>query len=143
MEYRPATTDDLDLLAEWNHQLIRDEGHRNRMTVPELRERMNGWLASEYRAVLFSVGGEPVAYGLYRESLQEVCLRQFFVRRDRRRMGIGRQAMSILRDRLWPQDKRLMVEVLTTNRAGVEFWKAMGYTEYCLTLEFMPGQAGR
>ena len=31
MEYRFATDSDLDLLAEWNHQLIRDEGHRNPM----------------------------------------------------------------------------------------------------------------
>jgi hypothetical protein len=30
------------LLAELNHQLIRDEGHRNRMTVPELKRRMRG-----------------------------------------------------------------------------------------------------
>ena len=28
MQYRPANNDDLDLLAEWNHQLIRDEGHQ-------------------------------------------------------------------------------------------------------------------
>ena len=43
MDYRLANNDDLDLLAEWNHQLIQDEGHRNRMTAPELRERMRGW----------------------------------------------------------------------------------------------------
>ena len=28
---------DLDLLADWNRQLIQDEGHRNRMTVAELK----------------------------------------------------------------------------------------------------------
>ena len=135
MEYHFTTDDDLDLLAEWNHQLIRDEGHRNRMTVPELRERMRGWLASDYRAVLFSVDGEPVAYGLYRESPEEVYLRQFFVRRDRRGTGLGRRAMEILRHQIWPKGKRLTVEVLTANRTGIEFWKAVGYTEYCLTLE--------
>jgi hypothetical protein len=40
MRYRFADNTALDLLSEWNHQLIRDEGHRNTMTIPELRDRM-------------------------------------------------------------------------------------------------------
>jgi len=38
---------DCPLLAGSNHQLIRAEGHRNRMTVAELEGRMRDWLASE------------------------------------------------------------------------------------------------
>lgn len=53
MNYRFATDADIPLLARWNHALIRDEGHRNAMTIPELETRMQGWLASEYRAVIF------------------------------------------------------------------------------------------
>jgi hypothetical protein len=49
--HRLADDQDIDLLAEWNHQLIRDEGHRNSMTVPELKQRMEGWLTGEYKAV--------------------------------------------------------------------------------------------
>ncbi len=139
MEYRFATDADLDLLAEWNHQLIRDEGHRNPMTVPELHERMRGWLAGDYRAVLFFDAGEPVAYALYRESPDEVYLRQFFVRRDRRRTRLGRRAIAILRQRIWPSRKRLTLEVLCQNTAGIRFWRTMGYTDYSLTLEIMPG----
>lgn len=37
-------------------QLIQDEGHRNRMTVAELEQRMRGWIAGEYRAVIFEAG---------------------------------------------------------------------------------------
>jgi GNAT superfamily N-acetyltransferase len=37
VRYRPATAQDLDLLADWNHQMIDDQGHDNPMTVPELR----------------------------------------------------------------------------------------------------------
>ena len=138
MEYRFATSSDLDLLAEWNHQLIRDEGHRNRMTVPELRERMREWLGGEYKAVIFSAEAEPVAYALYKENVTEVYLQQLFVRRDCRRKGIGREAVDILRRRLWPRDKRLTVEVLTANDAAVAFWRSVGYEDYCLTLEIMP-----
>ena len=138
MEYRFATEHDLDLLAGWNHQLIQDEGHRNKMTVPQLRERMKGFLAEDYKAVLFFDEDEPVAYGLYRENPEEVYLRQFFVIRDRRRNGFGRGAIDILCREIWPPRKRLTVEVLVQNTVGVRFWRAVGYKDYCLMLEIMP-----
>jgi len=79
MTFRRATLSDCARLAELNHQLIRDEGHRNPMTVSELEQRMNGWLAGEYTAVLFENDGEVVAYALYREEPEEIYLRQLFV----------------------------------------------------------------
>ena len=36
MKHRLANLSDVAWLADWNHQLIRDEGARNSMTVPEL-----------------------------------------------------------------------------------------------------------
>jgi hypothetical protein len=47
MTFRLASVDDCRLLAEMNHQLIQDEGHRNKMTVAELERRMRGWLSGE------------------------------------------------------------------------------------------------
>lgn len=138
MKFRRATSDDCGLLAELNHQLIRDEGHRNQMSMPELEQRMRGWLASEYTAILFEDGGEAVAYGLYREEAGGIYLRQLFVARTRRRQGIGREAMEILRSKIWPKDKRLTVEVLAGNTAAVAFWRAVGYKDYSLTLEILP-----
>src|SRR5678815_350483 len=96
MTFRFATLDDCPRLAELNHQLIRDEGHRNPMTVAELEQRIRGWLAGEYRAVLFEDAGEVVAYALFREQLEEIYLRQLFVVRHRRSQGIGRRAVEIL-----------------------------------------------
>jgi GNAT superfamily N-acetyltransferase len=142
MNFRRATFDDCALLAELNHQLLRDEGHRNRMTVPELEQRMRGWLASEYAGVIFEEAGAVVAYGLYREQPGEIYLRQFFVVRNRRREGIGRKAFEILRSQIWPRNKRLTVDVLVHNETAVKFWRAVGYKDYCLTLEIMPGADG-
>src|SRR5450759_1746975 len=112
MNFRHATLNDCALLAKLNHQLIRDEGHRNKMTVPELEERMKGWLASEYAAVIFEDGGETVAYALFREEPKEIYLRQLFVVWNRRRQGIGRKAFEILHSQIWPANRRLTVEVL-------------------------------
>jgi GNAT superfamily N-acetyltransferase len=142
MTTRLATLHDSSLLAELNHQLIQDEGHRSKMTVPELDQRMRDWLAAEYRAVVFEDNGEVVAYALYCEKSDEVYLRQLFVVRQRRRQGIGRQALEMLRSQVWPQDKRLTVDVLVANQRALAFWRAAGYTDYCLTLEILPASAG-
>jgi hypothetical protein len=44
IRHRLASSTDLQILGELNHQLIRDEGHRNRMSIPELVTRMGKWL---------------------------------------------------------------------------------------------------
>ena len=138
MTFRAATLDDCPRLAELNHQLIRDEGHRNRMTVPELEQRMRGWISGEYRAVLYEEGGEIVAYALFREQAEEIYLRQLFVVRHRRSQGIGHRVVEILRSQVWPKTKRLTVEVLVANKRAVSFWRSVGYADYALSLEILP-----
>ena len=137
LSWREASDSDLGTLAEWNYQLIRDEGHRNPMTVPELAERMKKWLLVEYRAIIFS-DADPVAYALFKKEKSLIYLRQLFVRRDRRRTGIGRTAFGILRQKIWPSDIRLTVDVLCRNVGTVAFWRSVGYQDYCLTLEIIP-----
>jgi GNAT superfamily N-acetyltransferase len=131
---------DVGLLAEWNHQLIEDEGHSNPMSLAELAQRMRVWLQTDYRGVIFWEG-EPVAYALYRKTDGQVHLRQFFVRRDRRRQGIGRRAIALLRHDVWPKDVRLTVDVLCSNLPAVAFWRSVGYRDYSLTLD-MPAGSG-
>lgn len=138
MTYRAATLDDCARLAELNHQLIHDEGHRNPMTVPELEQRMRGWLSSEYRAMIYEEAGEVVAYALFCEREREIYLRQLFVVRHCRNQGIGRRAVEILRSKIWPKNKRLTVEVLTKNKRAVNFWRSAGYADYSLSLEILP-----
>jgi predicted acetyltransferase len=99
---------------------------------------MRGWLQSEYTAILFEESAKPLAYALYRERPEEIYLRQLFVVTNRRRQGIGRQAIEILRQQVWPKNKRLTVEVLVKITAAVAFWRAVGYKDYCLTLEILP-----
>ncbi|MDX9971401.1 MAG: GNAT family N-acetyltransferase [FCB group bacterium] len=137
ISHRFAAENDLDLLAEWNHQLIRDEGHRNTMAVAQLRDRMAGGLVSDYKAILFERDNAPVAYALYRERDDEIYLRQLFVAREYRGLGIGRQAVDTLRSDVWPKGRRLTVDVLVRNEPAVRFWRSVGYSDYCLTLEIM------
>lgn len=139
MKYRIADSNDCPMLAAWNHQLIQDEGHRNPMTIAQLEQRMREWLGSgEYQAILFDEHDETVAYALFRETEKEIYLRQFFVVTHRRREGIGRRAINQLFTECWPKNKRWTVDVLAQNQTAISFWRAMGYTDYALTLELMP-----
>lgn len=66
LEFKLATPDDAAILAEMNRQLIIDEGHRNRMSLVQLQDRMAGRLRSDYRAVIFLCGSVIAGYVLYR-----------------------------------------------------------------------------
>lgn len=138
--HRIATESDCELLGRLNHQLIRDEGHRNPMTAGQLAERMRGWLAEDYLAAIFEIDSQVAAYSLSRERPDHVYLRQFFVVRDRRRERIGHRALEILRTHVWPATKRLTVEVLVENKAAVAFWRAVGFRDYALALEILPDE---
>jgi ribosomal protein S18 acetylase RimI-like enzyme len=138
MRHRTATSVDAMILGELNHQLIQDEGHRNSMTIPELQKRMRDWLDGEYQASIFEDNSGVMAYALYRMEKDFLYLRQFFVQRHKRRVGIGRKCMGILFSEVWPQDKRIVVEVLCLNESGISFWRSVGFADYSLSLEIYP-----
>jgi len=138
MEYRKAQQDDVPLLAELNQQLIKDEGHKNLMSLAQLEKRMLSWIKGEYIAMLFTEDHKILAYALYRDTPEEVHLRQFFVLGKFRRRGLGRHCVKLLRTEIWPSDKRITVDVLCNNEAGLFFWRAVGFNDYCLTLEINP-----
>jgi GNAT superfamily N-acetyltransferase len=139
IRYRIATLDDVPVLSVMNRQLVEDEGHRNQSkTAAWFAARMRDFLNGEYEAVLFEFEGEVVAYALYtkhRDDKDSIYLKQLFVDRVHRRQGIGREAIRILREEIWPADKRLTVGVLIDNHTARAFYAAVGYREYSLELE--------
>jgi len=93
MEIHLAQNKDIQLLAEMNSQLIKDEGHSNPMSVGELKERMSNWLESEYTAALVKENAQVVGYALWRNENEYLYVRQFFVLPEHRRKGIGKKAI--------------------------------------------------
>jgi GNAT superfamily N-acetyltransferase len=142
MDYRSADSADLPRLAAMNRALIEDEGAANRMSLGELEARMRGWLAGEYRAVIFEIDGAPVGYALFRPDESGVHLRQLFVDRAHRRQGLGREALRRLQAELWPAGARISVEVLVGNARGLAFWRAVGFADHAITLTSTPKPAG-
>ena len=133
---RPRGVDEVERLAAWNMQLIRDERHDNTHERRGARGRdcANGW-PSDYRACgVRDRRARPFGYALFRELPDCMHLRHFFVEREVRRRGLGRRAFERLRRRGFPRDKRVLVEVLTWNAAGLAFWKSVGFSERYLGL---------
>ena len=135
MRYRIAKATDAHLLASMNHSLIRDEGHRNSMSVVELETRMRAWLDGEYQAVLFEDDQGTAGYALFKREPDWIYLRQFYVQPERRRRGIGRAAMTWLLENVWKDAPRIRLDVLAGNSEGIEFWRSLGFAEYCVTME--------
>jgi predicted acetyltransferase len=136
LTFRKAAEADMPQLAELNQQLQIDERHRNRMELVELVPRMTRWCASEgYEAVLFELDGETVGYALYRREPEFYYLKQFFVCRERRRRGIGRRAVEWLAANVWNELPAVCLDVLVQNEPGIAFWRAVGFGDYCITME--------
>lgn len=135
MHHRIAHAEDAVELASLNLRLIQDEGHRNAMSVGQLEDRMRGWLASGYEAVLIEDGAAVVGYALFRREPEHVYLRQFFVLPTCRRQGVGRAALRWLWAHAWQGADRLRLDVLVDNRRARDFWHSVGFREYCVTME--------
>jgi ribosomal protein S18 acetylase RimI-like enzyme len=132
---RRADSSDSPILAELNQRLIRDEGHRNRMSLAELESRMKKWLTGEYAAHLFELNTAVIGYALYRRDSDCIYIRQFFIRSDYRRRGHGRYAFEWLVKNVWTDQRQLRLEVLVENHVGIAFWRSLGFAEYCITME--------
>jgi GNAT superfamily N-acetyltransferase len=105
------------------------------MSIADLETRMAEWLRGEYRAVLFEDSGQPIGYALFRRDAEYVYLRQFYICPEQRRRGLGRAALAWLQQHAWAGETRVRVEVLIGNTVAIAFWRAVGFEDYCLTLE--------
>ncbi len=135
LEFRFAAGNDVSWLARMNQELIRNEGHRNKMSLFELEQRMSDFLRNEYEAVIVSSGRNDIGYVLYRKEPEWLYLRQIFVIDKMRRKGIGRRIIKWLKDNPWKNCKTIRIDVLVDNTIGINFWKAVGFKDYCIIME--------
>ena len=87
--------------------------------------------------------GSTVGYALFRREPDHIYLRPLFVQREGRRRGIGRAIVEWLIENVARDATRIRIEVLVGNEAAKSFWKAIGFHEYCVTLELdLPTRPG-
>lgn len=129
-----CSKEDLDLLAQLNKQLIEDENHDNRMTIEQLKARMEEFIGTDYTAYLFKIKEKTIGYALVNRKREPVYLRQFFICRDSRKNGYGRMAFDMLLELLGTD--RLDIEVMYWNERGYGFWKSLGFKERSVYMRF-------
>lgn len=118
-------------LALLNAELIQDEGHSNALTLPELEQRMTGWLDSEeYKCHAVLHRNLPVAYCLWREEPSHLHVRQLFTLRQYRGRGLATKLINYLQVKQSVAHKPLRLEVLSTNRSAIRFYKKLGFELY-------------
>ena len=142
MKIRYAVESDAPMLADINRQLIEDEWEGGGMSLRGLEERMREWIAEgDYQAVLFEEGGETVAYALVAVDEDSAFIRHFFVLHGDRGRGVGGRAVDLLLREVIPPTHRITLDVLASNRAGHLFWRSVGFTDYAVRMERVPGAA--
>jgi GNAT superfamily N-acetyltransferase len=135
LKFRIAAQNDAAWLAQMNQKLIRDEKHRNEMTLKELEQRMSGFLHGRYQAVIVSVRGEDAGYGLYIKEDDYFYIRQIYVKKEMRRQNIGRSIINWIRNNPARGFKIIRTSVLVWNLDGIEFWKTLGFKDCVITME--------
>src|ERR1035438_2843931 len=97
MKIHKAHNQDCQMLAHMNHQLIRDEGHRNPMNQAQLSRRMKKWLKGEYKAYLFTERDMNIGYCLFPKEKGFIYIRHFYIERVHRKHGLGHRAFNKMR----------------------------------------------
>lgn len=135
-----ATMDDCPTLAAMNRQLIDDEGNGSTATVPELEDRMREWLrAGTYTGYVFRLAGEIIGYALVDPS--DMWMRHFFIGREHRRQGYGRQAIALLFEALGTDE--IGLSCLLYNVRGLAFWRSFDHTVESVKFRIRrPGRGG-
>jgi GNAT superfamily N-acetyltransferase len=137
---RAATHNDCRQLGQWNAALIKEAHLGDALNATQLESRMREWLASaQFRIHLFERENETVGYTCWgSHGAREVFIRQFYIVPKMRRQGIGRSALLLMQETIWPQQTRVSLRVDVAHRADLAFWHACGYADRAVTLERLP-----
>ena len=139
MKIIPCTQADTEILAAMNKQLIEDERHDNPMDIPQLQERMAGFLSGDYIAVFCADDKSNIlGYALVNKTASPLYLRQFFICRESRRKGYGKQFFSQLLEYLGTD--MIDIEVIVWNEAGKAFWENLGFQPRSIYMRYEEAQ---
>lgn len=141
VEIREAVLGDAPLLAQMNRALIEDEHSPNLMTDAELEARMRAWLSGGWSALIFFDDAAVIGYMLYQQRQDEIrvdwpniYVRQFFIKHEYRRRGIGQEVFNRIAEEWFPQEATITLDVLSTNPGSQQFWNKLGFEVYRMTL---------
>lgn len=136
MQLEKIKVEDIPQIARWNIELHEDEGSTP-MTNAGAEARLRKWLTDDsFQVLIITVDGRAVGYLLYqivpptpdiRGSVESVYIRQFYIIREARRFGYGRNAIEFLTQQVLHETHPLHLDVKVTNPGGQKFWESLGF----------------
>lgn len=136
MMIQKCAFEDCPFLSLMNKQLIEDEKSDNPMTIPQLEQRMQGFLGGEYEAYYLKDQDTVLGYALVKTSSSPKYLRQFFIRPEYRRKGFGTLFFHQLMDAL--KEEEIDIEVFTWNQHAKMFWESLGFLPRSIYMRYSP-----
>jgi GNAT superfamily N-acetyltransferase len=128
--------EDIPQLARWNVELHEDEGSIP-MTIDGAEARLRRWLTdNSFHALKITIDDRPVGYMLFqkvppspdlRGSSESIYIRQFYIVREARRSGSGRNAIELFTQYVVSKGHPIHLDVKITNPAGQRFWESLGF----------------
>ena len=141
---RAAQLSDLSQLAKMNSCLVDDQGSENPFSLKEYEDRFREWLDTSIWTVdVFLHDGQMIGYSVYQERTDYydpneavIYIRQYYIERSHRRLGLGKAAFQILTDTRFPKHvQSIVLDVMATNSAGQNFWRKMGFNDYFISMK--------
>jgi RimJ/RimL family protein N-acetyltransferase len=131
----PST--DIALLSRLYQELLEDESFDIPRTADELREGMAGHLSAGEAAFLFMAEDRVVGYALIIVKSSPPYIHHFYICRDARRYGYGKEAFYALLDTL--NTDQIDLDVLVWNERGQAFWSSLGFQPRSMIMRYQAG----
>lgn len=135
VQIQECSIDDVPILAEMNKHLIDDENAENSMNILQLERRMIDFINTDYKAFFFILNERIIGYGLCNINKSPIYLRQFFIRREERRKGYGKQAFHKLLEHIGINE--IDIDVYAWNKKGIYFWESLGFKNRCFNMRYI------
>ncbi|MFW6288931.1 MAG: NUDIX domain-containing protein [Spirochaetota bacterium] len=127
LTYDHADESDLPQLAVFNAALLDEQRIVTDLEPVELENRLRGYLADGYLAVLFRWDGQPVGYCLYRLYPKYAYVRHLYVDESvSKKLGLA-DALSLLRNKEFADYASIRHDVPESAKERLRIWESMGF----------------
>jgi ribosomal protein S18 acetylase RimI-like enzyme len=125
---------DIETLAKLNKMLIEDEKAENKMNLNQLKERMKNFLTNDYKAYYFYEENKILGYALCNLNKAPIYLRQFFINRDERHKGYGKESFRKLLEYI--KTDEIEIDVYVWNNIAIKFWESLGFKNKYIRMKY-------
>jgi len=135
LTYERADESDLPTLGSFNAALLDEQRIVVDLEPAELENRLSGYLADGYQAVLFKWDGRPVGYCLYRLYPKYAYVRHLYVDESvSKKLSIA-DAFSLLRNSEFSDYASIRHDVPDSAKERLHVWESMGFRPRSVRVE--------